>query len=389
MKRLLLAACAAAVLAPAAQAAVKPHALICDNMVLQQGVRVPLWGTADDGEKVTVRFNGQEVSTTARDGKWLVHLEPLKPGGPQALTISGSSEVQIKNVLVGEVWIASGQSNMEWPVDASENPQAVKNAAKNPTIRFFRVPHTVVEKPLSDTKGQWVEADPKTVGSFSAVGYFFARELNQALGVPVGVIQSAWGGTVAEAWTARAALEADPALKGLVPAAIQPGNPNQGTALYNGMIAPLQPYAFKGVIWYQGESNAFQRQAVPHPLPGTHQELARGVEEPRHAVPVRAARSVHGDQAGARGEQLGRAVRGAAVDQPHGAEDGDGRHHRPGQPDRHPPPAEGPRRRSPGAGGPRGRLRREDRLHRPGLRQDDRRGEQGGDLVPQRRQGAR
>ncbi len=241
---------------PALSLAVQPHPLFSDNMVLQQGMKVPVWGTADDGEKVTVRFQAQEVSATAKDGKWMVKLDTLKSGSPGEMTIEGKNKVTIKNVLVGEVWVASGQSNMEWSVNASAEPMKVKADAKQPMIRFFRLKHTVAAAPKRDPEGNWVEVSPETIGNYSAVAYHFARGVLESQKAPVGIIQSAWGGTICEAWTSKTALEADPSLKGLIPADIKPTGPNQGTALYNGMIAPLIPYAIKGAIWYQGESNA-------------------------------------------------------------------------------------------------------------------------------------
>jgi sialate O-acetylesterase len=284
---------------PQARADVKPHALIGDNMVLQQGMKVPIWGTADDGEQVTVRFQGQEVSTTAKDGTWMVRLDHLKAGGPFEMTISGKNTIAIKNVLVGEVWIASGQSNMEWPVSLTDDARDTLEHSKNPMIRLFTVAKTPSPTPQKNVRGSWVECGPATVPSFSAVAYFFGRDLQKARNVPVGLIHSSWGGTVAEAWTSREGLEAVPELKGLAdhqaallrdypkqqdrylhalqdyvavaersrnagkliegPPPLFPPSPshnaNGASNLYNGMIAPLQPYAIRGAIWYQGESN--------------------------------------------------------------------------------------------------------------------------------------
>jgi sialate O-acetylesterase len=281
----------------AAHAAVKPNALIGDGMVLQQGIKAPIWGTADDGEDITVTFEDQKHTTTAKDGKWRVDLDPLKAGGPHELTIAGKSDtIHVKNVLVGEVWICSGQSNMEWPLAASADGQKAVAASENPKIRLFVVAHTSVARPQDNVTGQWKECGPKTVGNFSAVGYYFGRDLNKALDVPVGLIETNWGGTVCEAWTSREALEAVPEISYLAdvtkrgykaelekyvkaldqyreqvaknleqgkdsPAPPQPPsyskNPNAfPSSLYNGMIAPLVPYAIKGAIWYQGESNA-------------------------------------------------------------------------------------------------------------------------------------
>jgi sialate O-acetylesterase len=241
----------ACLLGPPAFADVKPHALISDNMVLQRDMKVPIWGTADEGEKVTVHFQDQEATATAKDGKWLVRLDKLKAGGPYEMTITGNNKIHFKNVLVGEVWVGSGQSNMWWPVSMSAEPKQVASESKNPQIRLFTVPNKGAAQPQHDlpAKLSWQECGPDTVPGFSAVLYHFGKDLQKALDVPVGLIHSSVGGTPAEAWTAKAVLEAHPELKGL-----------QGAGLYNGMIAPLQPYAIRGVIWYQGESNADRHQ---------------------------------------------------------------------------------------------------------------------------------
>ena len=235
-----------------ALAEVKLHGLFTEGMVLQQGTKVPVWGTAADDEKVTVKIQDQEVSTTAKNGKWRVDLNKLKPGGPYEMTVKGTNTIQFKGVLVGEVWVCSGQSNMEWPMTLSRNPKEDIAKSKNPNIRLFFTPKTPNNTPqteLGKWKGPttWLPCGPDTVPNFSAVGYFFGRDLQKAREVPVGLIQSAWGGTPAEAWTSKEVLENTPGLKGL-----------KGSNLYNGMVAPLMPFAIKGVIWYQGESNAGQ-----------------------------------------------------------------------------------------------------------------------------------
>jgi sialate O-acetylesterase len=285
--------------APPARADVKPHALISDGMVLQQGRKVALWGTAADGEAVRVKLQGKEASTQAKGGRWLVHLDGLEAGGPFEMTIRGQNEITFKSVFVGEVWLASGQSNMEWPVRASADAEKVIASSKNPKIRLFTVPKTVATAPRRGVQGTWQECGPDTVASFSAVAYFFGRDLQKARNVPVGVIHTSWGGTPAEAWTSRQALTAEPALKGMVDAlervkaefpetidkyvaalqsykdavgkaraegkeipdlpqapAIPGKNPWAPSGLYNAMIAPLVPYTARGAIWYQGESNA-------------------------------------------------------------------------------------------------------------------------------------
>jgi sialate O-acetylesterase len=287
-----------------ARAAVKPHALIGEGMVLQQGMKAPVWGTADLDEKVTVRFQGREVSVTATNGRWQVELDDLKAGGPFEMTIAGTNTIELKNVYVGEVWVCSGQSNMEWPVRASADAPKVIAESKNPQIRLFTVPKRVATVPLHDVQpreqqGAWLECNPSTVPNFSAVAYFFGRDVQKARNVPVGLIHTSWGGTPAESWTSKAALEAEPSLRGMVanlqqtltnypealdryiervqkyrdefvkanaegknvPGAPRPPqdpttNPWVPTGLYSGMIAPLLPYAVRGAIWYQGESNA-------------------------------------------------------------------------------------------------------------------------------------
>jgi len=285
--------------APAALADVKLPAVIGENMVLQQGADVPVWGWADPGEKVTVAFAGQTASATAdKDGKWAVKLTALKPGEPAAMTVSGKNKLTLKNVLVGEVWVCSGQSNMAWSLSRANNAQQEIAAAKYPKIRLFTVRRATADGPQKDCQGNWVECSPKTAGGFSAVGYFFGRHLHKNLKVPVGLINTSWGGTPAEAWTSLPALKADPFFKPLLdrwdklltapsakdkyekameawkkaaakakaekkrlprkprPPRDHSKSPHRPANLYNGMIAPLIPYAITGAIWYQGESNA-------------------------------------------------------------------------------------------------------------------------------------
>ena len=304
MNRIRLASLLAAVLAttsPALRAEVKPNSLFSDGVVLQRGVSVPVWGTANEGEKVTVSFQGQTVVTTARDGRWLVRLKRLKAGGPFTLTISGDNSITINNVLVGEVWLCSGQSNMDFQLSRAANAKEAVAAAGDPELRLFTVPRSVMDTPQADAPGTWKESSPETAAGFSAVAYFFGRDLRRTLKVPVGLINSSVGGTPAEAWTSHAALEKDPALKAVLeryaeslknydpaaaaerrkqalarqkqavakakaegkPAPAAPRaqtDPRTGTGrpscLYNGMIAPLQPFAIAGAIWYQGEANA-------------------------------------------------------------------------------------------------------------------------------------
>ena len=261
--------------------------LFSDNMVLQQGMRVAVWGWADDGEVVTVTFRGQKVKTTARDGKWMVKLGKLKAGGPDTLTIEGKNSITLKNVLVGEVWVCGGQSNMEFPLSRSFEAKADIEAAANPMIHLLHVPKVKALEPTNDIGATWEDCTPETVTKFSAVGYYFGRDLQKARGVPVGLIESDWGGSPAEVWMSREALEANPryqrevldpytaAEKQHVEAVLAyqkdkdaaekagkafkkraPAAPWRPTELYDGMIAPLIPYTIKGAIWYQGEGNA-------------------------------------------------------------------------------------------------------------------------------------
>ncbi len=292
----LFLACLSIFALPAA-AAIKLPAVIGDGMVLQRDIKVPIWGTADPGEKVTVTLGDQKAAATAdADGRWMVRLDPLKAGGPFEMTVVGSNRITLKDILVGEVWVCSGQSNMAMAVKACANAAQEIAAADYPNIRLFTVSRTVAATPQSDTKGAWVHCSPETVPDFSAAAYYFGRHLYKELNVPIGLIHTSWGGTPAEAWTSRATLEADPDLKVIVDrwddqiakyrktdSAAEPAakpaargkaakpaaggkaakpptdpatSPHRAAGLYNGMIHPLIPYAIRGAIWYQGESNA-------------------------------------------------------------------------------------------------------------------------------------
>jgi sialate O-acetylesterase len=236
--------------AASARAAIEPNALFSDNTVLQQKAKVPVWGTTDQNEKVTVSFAGQEVSAMPKDGRWRVELAPLAAGGPHVMTIAqGQHKVEVKNVLVGEVWICGGQSNMQWALKQSDGGSDAIAKSANDNTRLFTVPRKGSDKPESNVVGAWVAAGPETVGDFSAVGYFFGRDLQKQLGVPLGLIASNVGGTAAEQWMSKESIESHPDLKDI-------SKPQGASMLYNSMIAPLAPYAIAGAIWYQGESNA-------------------------------------------------------------------------------------------------------------------------------------
>ena len=240
-----------------ASAAVKLPAVIGDNMVLQRGQPVPIWGWADKGEEVAVTIAGQKhVAKAGDDGRWKVTLDKLDDGQPLEMTVQGSSgsAVTHKNILVGEVWVCSGQSNMAIGVAACKHAKEEVAAANHPEIRLFLVAQAQTPQPAADVKGQWKLCSPESVavgkpgcGGFSAVAYYFGRQLQDELKVPIGLIDTSVGGTPAEFWTSRKTLEANPTLKSLAQ--------GDSSSLYNGMIAPLIPYAMRGAVWYQGESN--------------------------------------------------------------------------------------------------------------------------------------
>ncbi len=233
------------------QAAVEPHALFSDNAVLQQKAKVPVWGTTDESAPVTVSLAGQEATATPQNGKWQVELQPLAAGGPHVLTISqGDSKVERKNILVGEVWLCGGQSNMQWPLDKTDEGEEAIASSANDQLRLITIPRERESHPRENVNANWVVSGPETTPGFSAVGYYFGRDLQKKLGVPVGLISSNVGGTAAEEWISGKELAANTELEGTF-------TPKGGSSqLYNAMIAPLAPYAIEGAIWYQGESNA-------------------------------------------------------------------------------------------------------------------------------------
>lgn len=273
--------------------------VIGDSMILQQKQIVPIWGWADAGESVTVKF-GKEMKTVVADanGKWRVDLQNLKASyTAQMLTIEGKNKIELKNVLVGEVWLVAGQSNMQRLLRETANGVEVQSKANSPNIRLFNVSRDVAFKKKQEKLGEWQPTTPESVKEFSAAGYYFGLEMEKALKVPIGLINSSYGGSQAEAWTPVAYLNANPELKPTVDrteiwarerpqvkieydAAIakwredsekqksvgakpspSPGVPDAlrdyrvASSIYDGMIEPLMPFAVKGAIWYQGESN--------------------------------------------------------------------------------------------------------------------------------------
>jgi sialate O-acetylesterase len=274
-----------------------------DGAVLQREKTVPVWGTADAGEKISVSFAGQTLTTTANaDGRWRVDLAAL-PASAEAreLVVKGTNTLTLRNVVVGEVWIASGQSNMEWPLSHTANAKTVIAAANYPLVREFKVARNASFTPLETAEGTWASALPETVGKFSGAGYYFALDLHQKLKVPVGILNCSWGGTGISPWIAPEGYKTTPALaaqfakqekgpratpeqkaayeaqkaaweKEKADAKVAgkpfstpepkapPGLPGTRTlaGLYNAMVHPVVPYALRGAIWYQGESNVSQ-----------------------------------------------------------------------------------------------------------------------------------
>jgi sialate O-acetylesterase len=253
-------------LAPLAQADVSLSPIIGSHMVLQRGVACPIWGWAEAGEEVSVEFAGQKVTGKAgEDGKWMVKLTPMKATAAGAnMTITGKNTIALEDVVVGEVWLCSGQSNMEWVVKDVQNAQTEIAAATDGMIRHLKVNNPGSGKPMDKVQsGGWQAASPQTVGGFTAAGYFFAREVRKELGVPIGLLGANWGGTRIEPWTPPVGFKEVPALKDIADKLDEfPKGKNNGRvdiqsplALFNGRIAPLVPYAIRGALWYQGESN--------------------------------------------------------------------------------------------------------------------------------------
>ena len=280
---------------------VRVPALFGDHMVVQRDMPIHVWGWADPGETVSVDFRGETaVAIASPDGRWDIYLEPAEAGGPYDLAIDGGNSIRLTDILVGDVWVGSGQSNMEWPLERANDAEREIAAAQYPEIRYFRVVRKAADTRQDDVEGEWRVVTPATAGEFSGLAYFFARHLHTELGVPFGIIQSAWGGTPAQSWASSRAFAADPALAEFAAefeaeaerqkpgydvafadwerraaeaeaagddAPRRPPRPRQlnpantPSWLFNAMIAPLTPYPIRGVIWYQGENDANNRQA--------------------------------------------------------------------------------------------------------------------------------
>jgi sialate O-acetylesterase len=271
--------------AATALADVRLPALFSDHAVLQAGVAVPVWGWATAGERVTVTFGGQrQTATTDADGRWSVKLTALTSGTAGQLVVEGKNRVAVEDVLVGEVWLGSGQSNMAMTVNRVMNFEQEKAAANFPQIRMFREESKTAATAQTEAKGQWLLCTPDNVPGFSATLYFFGREVHRTLNAPVGLINSSVGGTPIEQWIAPETQKAAPELRAFFESAAQatpgasetaapqaqPGKkkaakkaqaPSAVGGLYNGKIAPLVPYAVRGILWYQGEANSVPAKA--------------------------------------------------------------------------------------------------------------------------------
>ena len=278
-------------------------AIISDNMVLQQKSEAPLWGWARPGEQVKIRAQWQDkeyLITTASDGSWQIKLKTPEAGGPYRIVIEGQDKIILQNVMIGEVWLCSGQSNMSFPLLESLGGKDAVAEANCPSMRVFVVQQALSDMPNKNCQGRWQICSPESAGSFSAVAYYFGRELQNKLKVPVGLMVAAWGGTPADCWMSRSALESDsdfvPVLRRydeilkdyprekkiydeqLALWKAQDANANSDKSklsaeprlpigpehwqrpygTYNGMITPLIPYRLAGVIWYQGEGNSWR-----------------------------------------------------------------------------------------------------------------------------------
>jgi sialate O-acetylesterase len=278
--------------------------MLSDHAVLQRESPIHIWGWAQPGETVTAHFHAQTVSTTTTGlGEWSLWLMPEHAGGPYVLTIDGSSKLTVNDLLVGDVWFASGQSNMEMPLKGFPGSAVIKNAqdeiahANLPQVRLLHVANKSSDIPLDDITGTWTQCTPETEAEFSAVAYFFGREIQQREDVPVGLIDATWGGTPVDSWISLTTLGSDPSLMPVFASrarfaqeqvrlneiianekqqdatalAAQQAPPKHSwhpneiswspAGLYNGMIAPETAYTIKGVIWYQGETDSSQERS--------------------------------------------------------------------------------------------------------------------------------
>lgn len=294
----------------AARADVRLPKVFSDHMVLQRDLAAPVWGWADPGETVTVKMADQAVNATADEqGRWRVKLAPIKAGGPYELVVAGKTTVTVTDVLVGDVWICAGQSNMEFGLGSADNGSAAIAAATNGHLRLLNVKPANSAVPAADIPNGWAVCTPQSAGGFSAVGYFFGARIEKETGVPIGLIGNAWGGTPIEPWTNLEGLRAVPELQGMAqdydkkmgdyrqqliasiapvaqwvdqaraaqekgepvpipPSSLWPAHPaaalTSWTSIYNSRVAPLVPFGIKGALWYQGEANGSEGLSYYH-----------------------------------------------------------------------------------------------------------------------------
>ncbi|WP_269524230.1 sialate O-acetylesterase [Coraliomargarita parva] len=296
-KILILSLCTSAI----SMAEVSMPNIFGSHMVLQRELANPVWGKADPGESVTVKIGDQSHATKAdADGKWKLKLEPMEAGGPYEMTVSGSNTLSFEDVQIGDVWFCSGQSNMEFAVKNTYNGEVEVASATNPKIRLITVPRVGTQEPKDNFNGRWAVCSPQTVGDFSAVGYFFGRRIQEATGVPIGLVDNSWGGSAIEAWIDRDTLKAtgvcddyignsdkacaemtdeiyaqrkaeynakmeewNKTKKGSKPR--WPSDPrynqHRPANIFNGVLNPTIGYGLKGIIWYQGEANSSRAKA--------------------------------------------------------------------------------------------------------------------------------
>lgn len=279
-------------------------AIFGNHMVLQRQQINPVWGRAAAGQVITVRINGQQMTTAADlDGRWKLNLMPMPAGGPYTLEVSGQQTIRFTDVMVGEVWLCSGQSNMQWPLAQSDGADLEVFTATSSQLRMISIPEVGTQQAQEDFKGQWQLSDAEVAASFSAVGYHFGQRLQRALGVTVGLIDNAWGGSAVEAWIPREVLDNHPRYRNFLkdwdakaaaytdvqhaacvaqweawlageregeaprwPTDLRYGQ-GRPANLYNGVLHPIIGYGMRGVIWYQGESNAARAEQYAHLFP--------------------------------------------------------------------------------------------------------------------------
>ena len=321
-----------AIIGPIVRADVSLPSIISDHMVLQAGEEVRIWGWALPGEVVTVTLAGQTQRAVAdAHRRWQVALPAMEPGGPHILEIQGNNRLQVKDVLIGQVWLCAGQSNMAMQVADALNPREETRNAADQELRFFTLEQTAVQEMQENVAGRWVVATPQTVADFSATGYFFGRELRRELKQPVGLINASWGGTLIESWMALRSMNTNPRFENIMnrleraeemmPAFMakyqeqmeaweqaviraedegremprEPWVPKNFRAkrfasyLFNGMIHPIINYRIAGVLWYQGESNAVRGAQYHHLLTTMIDDWRRRWQQPLPFIVVQAA----------------------------------------------------------------------------------------------------